>query len=266
MSLKVVVDTLDNVDEKFHELYTERDGKFHLTGVEGLKTQEDINRLQTSLNKERADHKALKDRVKLLGDRKIEDVITELDRIPELEAASKDGKNVDELVEAKIKTRLSPIERERDKLKEELAQKEATIADYSAKDRTRKIHDSVREAISKQQGFQSTAIEDALFMAERVFEIDEQGNVIAKENVGVTPGVNPLVWLQEIQTTRPHWWGPSMGGGAAGGKGGSGTANPWSAANWNLTEQGRILRENRSQAEQMAKSAGTTIGGPKPEK
>jgi len=53
---------------------------------------------------------------------------------------------------------------------------------------------------------------------------------------------------------------PNMG---KGGKGVSG-ANPWSADSWNMTEQGRILRENRTKAEQLAAQAGTKIGAPKP--
>jgi hypothetical protein len=31
-----------------------------------------------------------------------------------------------------------------------------------------------------------------------------------------------------------------------------------------MTEQGRMIKENRAKAEQMAKSAGTTIGGGRP--
>lgn len=265
MGLKIVVDKLDDVDSKYHDLYTERDGKFHLTGVDGMKTQDDIDRLQTALTKERNDHKGLKDRVKLLGDRKIEDVVKDLDRIPELEAAAKGAANVDELVEAKIKARIAPVERERDKLAEEVSEKDAKIVEFEAKDRTRKIHDSVREAIGRQQGFQSSAVEDALLIAERLFEVDDRGQVVARDGVGVTPGIAPQVWLQEVQQTRPHWWGPNVGGGAGGNAGGkSGTTNPWTNEHWNMTEQGRILRENPQLAEQMAKSANTTIGGGRP--
>ena len=44
MALQIIVETLDDVDEKYHDLYTEKDGKFHLTGVDGMKTQADIDR------------------------------------------------------------------------------------------------------------------------------------------------------------------------------------------------------------------------------
>ena len=88
---------------------------------------------------------------------------------------------------------------------------------------------------------------------------------MTKENVGCTPGISPEVWLNEMQSKRPHWWGPS-GGGGAGGSGGQRqfTNNPWTNENWNLTEQGKILMENASRADQLAKSAGTTVGGKRP--
>ena len=110
-----------------------------------------------------------------------------------------------------------------------------------------------------------TAIEDVTLLAERIFTIDETGKVVAKDNVGCTPGISPEVWLNEMQQKRPHWWGPSAGGGAGGNRGGgSFTSNPWSAEGWNMTQQGQIYNENPAKAEQMARSAGTSIGGQRP--
>jgi hypothetical protein len=43
--------------------------------------------------------------------------------------------------------------------------------------------------------------------------------------------------------------------------------NPWSAAHWNMSEQGRILREKgREYADRLASAAGTKVGGVKPRK
>lgn len=129
------------------------------------------------------------------------------------------------------------------------------------------IADAVRSAVGKSKGFQSSAVEDAITLAERVLEIDDSGNVVTKDGVGVTPGVGADVWLTEIQSKRPHWWGETIGGGASGNRGGAsgyGGNNPWSHDHWNLTEQGRILTTDRKKAEQLAKSAGTSIGGKRP--
>lgn len=41
--------------------------------------------------------------------------------------------------------------------------------------------------------------------------------------------------------------------------------NPWSAALWNVTEQGRFIKLNGMlNAQRYAKEAGTFVGGPKP--
>lgn len=65
---------------------------------------------------------------------------------------------------------------------------------------------------------------------------------------------------------QPHWWGETTAGGSRGGQGGSHTSNPWSAEGWNMTEQGRMYVKDKAKAEQLAKQAGTTIGGPRPAK
>lgn len=267
MALKAIVDSIDDLPEDVKKEYVEKNGKFELQ-VEGMKTQADIDRLQGALTKERNDHKVVRERLGLLGDRKIEDVLSQLDRIPELEAAAAgklDEKQLDQLVEGRIRTKLAPIERERDTLRGQLGEKDKLIEGYTVKERTRAIHDAVRAAAATSKVLPE-ALEDALMLAERVFEVNEDGKVTTKDNVGVTPGVEPSVWFTDLQTKRPHWWGPSQGGGAGGNRNGGGNGgNPWTADGWNMTEQGRILKENRSRAEQLAKAAGTTIGGPRPQ-
>lgn len=42
--------------------------------------------------------------------------------------------------------------------------------------------------------------------------------------------------------------------------------NPWSAAEWNVTKQGQFLQAyGRRRADDFARQAGTTVGGPKPQ-
>lgn len=266
--LKYIVAALAGIPAELHQYYVESNGQFVLQ-VEGVKSQSDIDKLSTALAKERADHKALRDRVALLGDKRIEDVLTELDRIPELEASvgTLDEEKIQTLLAAKLKSAVSPLERTLAQKEKDLADAVLAVEGYKTKEKTRAIHDAVRAAIVAQQGFQTSAVEDALMIAERVFDI-EDGKVVSKDGVGVTPGIDPSVWLTEIQTKKPHWWGTSQGGGASGSgsKSANGAANPFTKDGWNLTEQGRILRENRARAEQLAKSAGTTVGGPKPTK
>jgi hypothetical protein len=268
MALKVVHDTVDEIDEAYRPLYTERDGKFHLTGVEGFKTQADIDRLQNALTKERGDHKTVKDRLALFNDLDPEEVHAKLDKLPELEAAAEgklDEAKISELADTRLRTKLAPVERERDQLKTKLEASENTVQELQGTLRSRDIKDNVLAAALKGKVVE-TALDDVLMLADRVFEVGEDGAVTTKDNVGVTPGLTPDAWLTEMQPKRPHWWPPSEGGGAQGGKGGGGgfANNPWSHEHWNMTEQGRIINQDRSKADQMAKAAGTSIGGPKP--
>jgi hypothetical protein len=272
MPLKLVEETLDTLEPHFHELYTEKDGKFVLTGVEGLKTQDDINRVMVSLTKERNDHKATKEKfapLVAIGKDPTE-ILTLIDRIPELEELAKgkvDDAQIDKIVESRLKAKLTPVERalEAEKQRAELFEKENKT--YKERERTTTIHEALRKAALETK-IRPDAVDDALMLAERYFEVDETGSVIGKSDIkGVSPGMDPVAWFIENQTKRAYLWGESFGGGAGGsGNNFQSVVNPWTAENWNLTEQGKILQANAKRAEQLATSAGTTIGGKKPSK
>jgi hypothetical protein len=266
--LKAIIEKADfeSLPEPLQAAYVEKGGKYEIQ-VEGMKTQADVDRVQNALVKERADHKAVKERVSLLGDRKIEDVVVLLDKIPELELAAAgklDDKKIDQIVETRIATKLAPVVRERDQYKAQVAEREAKLNEYATRERSRTIHDAIRVAATKSKVLPE-ALEDALLLGERVFDIEEgTGRIITRDKVGVTPGIEPEVWFQDLQTKRPHWWGPTVGGGGVGNAGGGSGPNPFTAEHWNMTEQGKLYAANPSRAEQLAKAAGTTVGGPKP--
>jgi hypothetical protein len=270
MAIEAIVDSLDNVPAHFHELYTEQNGKYVVTGVTGVKPVDEFNRVYTGLTKERDEHKATKGKLAAWASvGTVEEVQAKLDRIAELETAAGgklDDAAINKLVETRMSSKTAPLQRQIDTLTAERAERDTLLEQYRAKDVQRNIHDNLREALKKHEGFQASAFDDAAMLAERVFTVDEDGRVVTKDNVGVTPGVDVAVWLAEMQAKRPHWWGPSAGGGAPGnrGAGTTGGTNPFSAEGWNVTAQGAMLRDNAVRAEQMAKAAGTTIGGPRP--
>lgn len=269
--LKAFVAKLEDVEEGYRSLYAERNGRFELQvaieGIEGVKTYTDFANLNEALRKERNDHKKVKESLTPLGDRKIEDVVSILDRLPELEAAAEgkiDDTKINGLVEARIKTKLAPFERENATLKQQLQERDTMIGEFKAEKRKRTIHDALRGAIAKEEGFVPTAVEDALMAADVVFDVNEDGAVLTKDDA-----MDPKSWLISMQQRRPHWWGPSGGGGAGGsgqrGGGLGGVKNPWTHEHWNLTEQGNIFASDRERAEKMAKAAGTTaVGGKRP--
>ena len=255
MGLKIKIDNLDDLDEGFHSLYTEQsDGTFLLTGVDGLKTQEDVDRISAALNKERTEHRTLKREVApLLAHGSVEEVVGFLDRREELEAAATGGgdkSKIDAIVEGRIKSRLAPLERERDTLKSKLGEVEGALTEFKTRENERVIGDAIRGAAAKTKGFNPAAIEDALLLGSRALSLDEDGRVVTKD------GLDADMWIADIQSKKPHWWLDSVGGGASGGRGGSGEPNPYTYEGWNLTAQGQMMKADPAKAERMAKAAG----------
>jgi len=278
MSLQAIHDTIDDIPEVYRDLYTEKGGKFELTGIAGVKTQADFERVQSALLKERNDHQQAKQALEpwsALGD--LEELQSKLDKLPELEAAAAgklDEAAIDEIVnrrvEGTIKSREAPLQRQLSQAEKELNALREENQTFKVQNTRRAIHDTVREALVEQKVIPE-AHEDALFLAERVFEVTEDGTIVTRDGVGVTPGVEAGVWLQDMQDKRPHWWPPSQGGGAAGAGRGAGTmsgsSNPWSADGWNVTKQMEVVKsKGREYGAQMATAAGTTLTGGKPRK
>lgn len=272
MTIKATVASIDEVAEPFRPLYVERDGKYELAveieGVQGVKTYSDFSRLNSALHKEREDHKAVKSRLAPLGDRKLEDLLAAVERIPELEAAAGSGgvdEKVQQLLELKLKTATGPLKRELETLSAALKEKETIISTFQKREHDRTIGEAVRKAAVAAK-LLPEAIEDALLLAERCFDI-EDGRVVTKEGMASAAGLEPSAWFADLQKTRAHWWPASFGGGATGQRGGGSAAdNPWTHDKWNVTEQIAIMRTDPARAAQLAKIAGSSIGGTKPPK
>lgn len=273
MDLSISHDKKEDIPEEYQSLYTEQDGKFVLTGIAGVKSQGDVDRVLEGTTKERAAHKETKEKLHSFDGLVADDVRTALDRIPELEVLSKGNKEefeekLEQLTDARVKSRMAPTDREMKTLKESLEAVTLVANTLQTEKTTRTIGDKISEACIASK-VRPEAFADVKMLANQVFEVTEDGNVLTKENpYGVTPGLAADVFLTTMQDTRQHWWPPSVGGGAGGsgaGGGAGGTVNPWSAAGWNMTEQGKIFAEKgKDKAEQMAIAAGTTLGGPEP--
>ncbi len=264
--LKAIYETKEEVPEGLEEYYSEREGKWMLNPIDGMKSEADVTRLQTSLTKERDEHKKTRDKLKQyegLGDNP-EEVQQRLDRIEELEAAAGgklDETKINQMVETRLKARLAPVERERDKFKKELDEATGQLTTLNTQITTGKIESSLRRAAEAAK-IHSSAIDDVVEIGVRAFEITEEGKVLSKGT-----SLDPDLWLADMKTKRPHWWPASEGAGAngSGGKGGAGGNNPWSKDHWNITEQGKVIREKGQQAaENLAKAAGSFVGATKP--
>lgn len=271
-ALEITYNSMDDVEEPFRALYTEQpDGSVKLTGVNGMKTAQDVANVQEALRKERNDNSTLKRTVAALGDRDVNEVLADLDKLAEYKLAAEgkvDDEKIEQIVNSRIATIKGPLERELNQLKTERDELKTTNETLTVRERTRSIDDAIRSAnaTSKIGKVTDTAMDDVLIRARMAFDVAEDGAIITKDGVGVTPGIDPAAWLQEMAPKAPHWFPPSQGGGAAGNnRGGVAGNNPWTSENWNMTEQSKYYREHGAEAaEKAAKAAGSAVGSATP--
>lgn len=274
MKLKLSYNTQEDIPNGYEALYTEKDGKWVLTGIEGMKTQEDITRLSESLRKEREDHKKVKDVLAKLGgpDLDADALVEKLDEYEELklrvesgEGGKIDDKKVEELVEQRVQRRLAPVERERDRLKTrntELENENGTLKGTI----TRGTVESELRRHATEGKVVTSALDDILDIGANIFEVAEDGAVVTKQGLrNVAAGITPDVWLSDMKEKRPHWWPASQGGGAGGSGGGNGTGvNPWTKDNWSIEAQAQLVRTDPGKADRLAKAAGVHVGAMSP--
>jgi len=269
--LAAIMDSDQDIAEQFRPLFSkDAAGKWRPTGIAGFRTEEDIARVTTAKQQEVDAHKITKAKLAALetslgewATLKPEEITALVTGHEELRLkAESAGRVTDEQVEKIVATRLKaqtvPLERKITDLEKTKAALEETIAGHVKAENLRMIHDEVRRARIEAKVL-DVAEEDALFAAERMFEVDTNGKVVTKEGVGVTPGVDAALWFVEMQPKRPRWWPDTVGGGATGADGRTLAIpkNPWSIEHWNKTEQGRFITAH---GEEKAKAAAALAG------
>ena len=277
--LKTLYEKLEDIPESYVDLYTEKNGKFELTAVEGVKTQADIDRVNNALVKERNDHKVVREKLQMFGDADPASIPALTEELNEakarLDALTAEGKNGEEAVTAQIEAAIAravgPINRDKESLTRQLdvqkkvvAEKEAEVAKLHSDIQSEHTRIEIRDALIV-AGVIPAALEDAVLVGERMFEIVD-GKLITKGDGGMTPGLRPKEWTKEMEEKRGHWWPASVGGGAQGGKGGGSSLkdNPFSAEAWDVTKQGTLYKESPEKAAQAAARAGVQIGAVRP--
>lgn len=254
--IKAVYAKKDEVPGEFLSLFTEKDGRWELTEVEGLKTEGDVARLQEALRKERKDHGDAKKALEAAAEKAeqfdaLEEEVSELRLWKDTQGKDLDEK-VNKLVDAKIAGRVGPLERDLKKQTDLAARLQKERDGLAGELKNKTVRDAVMKVLVDDK-VDPLAYEDALMNAERIFEVQDDGaSVLTKD------GVNPKDWLADMKGKR-LWWPQSQGGGAGGGNGGgSGNPadNPWMAGpNWNMTKQGEVMMSNPALATKMQEAA-----------
>lgn len=265
MKLKAVYEAQEDIPEQYTELFSERNGQWELTGIEGIKTEADTKRQLDANRKLRDEVKGLKETLSKFDGIDADKFHEQIDELEELRARVESGggkadeEAIQKRIDAAVQRKLAPVERERDKFKGELESATGKVSELTTSIQMSKIERAVVKAAQDAKVVPS-AYDDVLLRAQRLFEVTDDGAIVTKDQVGVTPGIDPAVWLSEIQPKASHWWGTTVGGGANGnlnGSGSAGASNPFSKAGWNKTKQGDYIREHgEDKAAQAARSAG----------
>jgi len=248
MALKFRIKSKDEVPVEHQPLYVERDGAFFLD-AEGVVEKSKLDEFRTNnvaLLQQVSDLKKKFDGIDPEQARQLEQAKRELEE----KAALKAGE-IDKVVASRVQSIKSDLERttaERDSLN-------ARLSDIQ-------INQGVIVAATK-RGLRPTAIADLTLRAQRAFKLvngvpqAQDGNGIRYGRDGVTP-MTLEQWVESLVTEAPHLFEPSAGGGATGsGSGGAvGAKNPFrKGADWNLTEQMRLLKNNPAMAAQLKATA-----------
>ncbi len=117
---------------------------------------------------------------------------------------------IDEVLSKRTEMMKSSHDKELQKLHAELEKAQAVAAKFT----DRVLADSIRAAGSD-IGIHKAAYEDAIYRAKGAFEINEDGEVIAKEGMLDSQGkpLTPKAWFEDMKEQAPHWFPAPQGGG-----------------------------------------------------
>lgn len=264
MPILVSYPNKEAVPAEYIGLYTEQpDKSYKLTGVAGIREEGEFQALQAKLTKSVADHTAataVLQNIDKMGV-KVDEIPALLTEVETLRKSAQGGKT-DEQIAALVDTKVRQITAPLNKQLEDLTNTNKTLVTENETIKANQVKSEIRQAVQDaavKAGVVGTAVEDVLLRAQMCFTKTEDGKILTGENHGCTAFVSPEVWLTELKQTSPHFWPASAGGGSNGGGNGSHGTNPWAKETYNVTEQFKMISENREMAEQMAKAAGATL-------
>ncbi|MES0071921.1 hypothetical protein [Mesorhizobium sp. M0058] len=269
MPLKTILEKLDGVDDAFHTMYEEKDGKFILQ-LEGIDDHPAVIALKnghTNSKRERDEaRRKLTDAEKKLKGLPEDFDAAEWERLKtedEARQADPEGKDVRKQVETAVAakerqmtTRHEAALRAKDEV---IAEKDQTISGLTGDLRTTLVGDGLTKELVK-AGVKPTLLKAAQRMFEGDVEIvEEDGKRIARMKTdlgGDELGKFIGNWAQSDEA-KDFIAAPTGADERGGGRNlRLGETNPYAKDTWNITQQGALLKSDRAKAERLAKTAG----------
>lgn len=268
MKLKAFVSSLDEVDEKYRDLYVASGDGFMLA-VDGITTHPEVTALSNAHNRTKTRNN------ELINENR--DLKAKADQLPEdfdadlYERAQTEGvgggkiKNEEEVrreaaeaatrrAEAAHSKAIGTLTDERDRLKARVERDTRNLALGAALDAAKVTDPALRRGAAALLG-----------QSLKVIETDDGFEALASDPVlGDIPVADYVkTWAGSDEGKAYVAPRESEGGGAnGGGQGGNApnsSGNPWLAKSFNVTEQARIRRENPDLATKLSREAGITL-------
>lgn len=281
MALKSVLETLDGVEEHIQALYKEgeKDGKVvYFLDVEGTDDLPSVVGLKTArdnlLKEKREAAKKLREaeaQIQALPEDFDVDKWEELKALAEAHEQDPNNQDIHRQIEAATnavkqqwETKLEAQKKKSDEEKAELKAERDREREFSRKNLIQSV---ITKSLSE-ANIKPALMEAAEGLIERKIDVveevdDETGEqirrVLMKPEYG---GEEPSKYIQSwIQTDAGREFViPASGSGSQGNNRHRTTeTNPWAKETFNLTDQGRILKEDRAKAERLAKAAGRSL-------
>jgi len=270
--LKFKYKNKEDIPEGYEKLYTEKGGEWVFTGISGLKTEEDIQALQTANRNERELHDETKLKLRKYTDIVNEEGLETLQKdIYDLEDFRESGssknkdnpdakftqQDIDTAIEKEVKRSTREFERTlkaATDVNTELTTENETL---KTERRTSVIKDAVVLG-SSETGLLSGTMEDVQEIALRICEVTDSGKVIVKEGNGDISGLDiGTVLKEEWPDKKPYFYEPSKSGGGKGGKDTSFNGNnPFHKDSINLTDQSKMIRDTPDKAKRAIIATG----------
>jgi hypothetical protein len=147
------------------------------------------------------------------------------------------------------------IETERSRYEKEITEARETASMAKLQLDNMQIEKWITNALNRVGQLQKGALEDVLRRASLEIEVKEGEPV--ERSTGLR--IDPMEWANSLMKECSYFFVPNSGIGSRGSNNKDIQKNPWLKDQLNLSEQGRIYKENPELAKQMAASAGVRL-------
>jgi hypothetical protein len=290
MALKTVVQTLEDVEAGHQDLYKEfkikgangGDTVIFALDVEGVEEHPVVQALKNAFERTKVERKKLSEDLATLKSRlaalpedfdpeKYQEILTELEELkadPNHQNRKPDEKERQELAQARknLEQKLARAEKE---YKDSIDKKDAEIKKRQEKIAKLLIDDGLTKALIEAGVGKEFLKASKAMLRDQCTVIEDDGDYRAVVQSDMGEMEIPRYVTDWVASDEGKVFVPPAKGSGAGNTDrpttrlpGSDGRNPWAKETWNLTEQGKILKEDRTRAEKLAKAAGKKLPAP----